>query len=154
MHILKSKIAQLLAMPKYLYNTFSGLVKTSTVILIAVWKTSVSQHHGDPIEGSPETTRTSQNYRIERFKGVLNRSLRMPRSRQISQTANESFRKKQNKQHLLKINTTRFGSRRFGRPTSRQTCTSEANHEDMDSLFPFLTKWEAHKIQLNFFLVQ
>ena len=49
---------------------------------------------------------------------------------------------------------TRFGSRGFGRPTFRQTCTSVVNHTDMDSLFPFLTKWEAHKIKLNFFLVQ
>ena len=49
--------------------------------------------------------------------------------------------------------TTRFGSRGFGRPTFRQTCTSVVNHEDMESLFPFLTKWEAHIIQLNFFLV-
>ena len=52
------------------------------------------------------------------------------------------------------LEETRFGSRRFGRLTFRQACISEANHEDMDSLFPFLTKWEAHIIQLNFFLVQ
>ena len=53
----------------------------------------------------------------------------------------------------IEIIKTRFGSRGFSRPTFRQTCTSGANHEDMDSLFPFLTKWEAHIIQLNFFLV-
>ena len=52
------------------------------------------------------------------------------------------------------IPVTRFGGRGLGRPTFRQTCTSVTNHEDMDSLFPFLTKWEAHIIQLNSFLVQ
>jgi len=46
---------------------------------------------------------------------------------------------------------TRFGGRGFGQPTFWQTCTSVVNHEDMDSLFPFLTKWEAHIIQLNFY---
>ena len=40
----------------------------------------------------------------------------------------------------------RFGGRSFGRPTSWQTCTSVVNHEDMDSLFQFLTKWKAHII--------
>ena len=56
--------------------------------------------------------------------------------------------------HLfLKSTINKVRSRGFGRPTFRQTCTSVANHEDMDSLFPFLTKLEAHIIQLNFFLV-
>ena len=34
----------------------------------------------------------------------------------------------------------------FGRPTFWQICTSVVNHEDMDSLFPFLTKWEVYII--------
>ena len=54
----------------------------------------------------------------------------------------------------LVIIITRFGSRIFGRSTFWETCTSVVNHEDMDSIFPFLTKWEAHIIQVNFFLVQ
>ena len=41
---------------------------------------------------------------------------------------------------------TRFGSRVFGRPTFWQTSTSVVNLEDMDSLFPFLPKREAHII--------
>jgi len=77
---------------------------------------------------------------------------------------------------------TSFGGRGFGRPTFWQACTSVANHEDMDmvgqprryghgwptmkiwtwlanhedmdSSFPFLIKWEAHKMQLNSFPVQ
>ena len=38
--------------------------------LIAVQETGVSQHHGGPIEGPPETLRTSQHYHIEGIKGV------------------------------------------------------------------------------------
>ena len=55
--------------------------------------------------------------------------------------------------NYMEMVKTRFGGRGFGRPTFWQTSTSVANHEDMDSLFPFLTIWEAHIIQLNFFLV-
>ena len=47
---------------------------------------------------------------------------------------------------MLMERLTRFGSRVFGRPTLWQTCTSVVSHEDMDSLFPFLTKLEAHII--------
>ena len=35
----------------------------------------------------------------------------------------------------------KFRSRAFGRPTLWQTCTSAFNYEDMDSIFPFPTKW-------------
>ena len=38
--------------------------------LIGVRETGVSRHHGGPIEGPPETPRTSQQYIIERIKGV------------------------------------------------------------------------------------
>ena len=41
---------------------------------------------------------------------------------------------------------TRFGGRGFGLPTFWQTCTSTVNQEDMDGLFPFIKKWEAHII--------
>ena len=36
----------------------------------AVRETSVSRHHGGPIDGPPETPRASQHYRIEGIKGV------------------------------------------------------------------------------------
>ena len=36
----------------------------------AVRETGVSRHQGGPIEGPPETPRTSQHYRIEEVKGV------------------------------------------------------------------------------------
>ena len=36
----------------------------------AVRETDVSRHQGGPIEGAPETPRTSQHYRIEGIKGV------------------------------------------------------------------------------------
>ena len=72
-------------------------------------------------------------------------------SRQRKQT--QSTRPTATQTCKLNHKTTRFGSRGFGQPTFRQTCTSVVNHEDMDRLFPFLTKWEAHIIQLNFFLV-
>ena len=35
---------------------------------LAVRETGVSRHHGGPIEGPPETPRTSQHYRIEGIK--------------------------------------------------------------------------------------
>ena len=38
--------------------------KTVTDRLIAVRETDVSQHQGGPIEGPPETPRTSQHYRF------------------------------------------------------------------------------------------
>ena len=38
--------------------------------LIAVRETGVSRHQGGPIEGPPETHRTSQHYRIEGIKGL------------------------------------------------------------------------------------
>ena len=41
---------------------------------------------------------------------------------------------------------TRFGGRGLGRPIFRQTCTTVVNHEDMNSLLPLPTKWEAHTI--------
>ena len=44
--------------------------KTVTDRLIAVRETGVSWHHGGPIEGPPETPRTSQHYRIEGIKGI------------------------------------------------------------------------------------
>ena len=44
--------------------------KTATDRLIAVRETSVSRHHAGPIEGHPETLRTSQHYHIEGIKGV------------------------------------------------------------------------------------
>ena len=37
----------------------------SPIRLIAVRETGVSRHHGGPIEGPPETPRTSQDYHIE-----------------------------------------------------------------------------------------
>ena len=39
--------------------------KTSPIRLIAVRETGVSRHQGGPIEGPPETPRTSQHYRTE-----------------------------------------------------------------------------------------
>ena len=39
--------------------------KMSTIRLIAVQETGVSRHQGGPIEGPPETPRTSQHYLIE-----------------------------------------------------------------------------------------
>ena len=51
------------------------------------------------------------------------------------------------------LRTSMLGSQKFSRPTFWETCTSVVNDEDMDNLFPFLMKWEAHIIQLNFFLV-
>jgi len=44
--------------------------KTATDRLIAVRETGASRHHGGPIEGPPETPRTSQYYHIEGTKGV------------------------------------------------------------------------------------
>ena len=38
--------------------------------LIAVRETGVSRHHGDPIEGPPETFPASQHYLIEEIKEV------------------------------------------------------------------------------------
>ena len=38
--------------------------KTTAVRLIAVRETGVSRHHGGPIEGPPETPRTSEHYRL------------------------------------------------------------------------------------------
>ena len=43
----------------------------NTMSYSAVRETSVSLHHGGPIEGPPETPRTSQHYRVEGIKGVL-----------------------------------------------------------------------------------
>ena len=42
--------------------------KTVTDKLIAVRETGVSRHQGGPIEGPPETPRTSQRYRIGGFQ--------------------------------------------------------------------------------------
>ena len=47
------------------------LPKTTAIRRAAVRETSVSRHHGGPIEGPPETRRTSLHYRIEWFKGDL-----------------------------------------------------------------------------------
>ena len=49
---------------KWKYSFLSVDRKTATDRLIAVRETGVSQHQGGPIEGPPETTRTSQHYRI------------------------------------------------------------------------------------------
>ena len=49
-------------------------------------ETSVSWYHGGPIEGSPETPRTLQHYRIEGFKGAPLR-----REAPASRTANIGF---------------------------------------------------------------
>ena len=43
----------------------SVLPKTTAIRRAAVRETSVSRHHGGPIEGPPETPRTSQHYHIE-----------------------------------------------------------------------------------------
>ena len=42
--------------------------KTVTDRLIAVRETGVSRHQGDPIEGPPETPRTSQHYHIKEME--------------------------------------------------------------------------------------
>ena len=49
--------------PKGMETKFSQCKKTAR-------ETGVSRHQGGPIEGPPETPRTSQHYRIERIKGV------------------------------------------------------------------------------------
>ena len=43
--------------------------KTTAIRLIAVRDTSVSEHHGALIDGPHETSRTTQHYRIVKFKG-------------------------------------------------------------------------------------
>jgi len=43
--------------------------RTTSIRRVAVRKASVSRQHGGPIEGPPETPRTSQHYRIQGFKG-------------------------------------------------------------------------------------
>ena len=43
--------------------------KTLAIRRAAVRETSVSRHHGGPIEGPPETPRISLYYRINGFKG-------------------------------------------------------------------------------------
>ena len=43
---------------------------------------------------------------------------------------------------------------RNGRPTFWKTFTFVVNHEDIGSSFPFLSKWEAHIMKVNFFLAQ
>ena len=52
------------------------------------------------------------------------------------------------------IEKKRFGGQGFGWSTLCQTRTSVVKQEDMDSSFPFLSKWEAHIKQLNSLLVQ
>ena len=44
--------------------------KTTAIRRAAVRETGVSRYQGGPIEGPPETSRTSQHYRIEGIKGV------------------------------------------------------------------------------------
>ena len=55
---------------KWKYSFLSVDRKTATDRLIAVRETGVSRHQGGPIEGPPETPRTSQHYRIEGIKGI------------------------------------------------------------------------------------
>ena len=55
---------------KWKYSFLSVDRKNVTDRLIAVRETGVSRHQGGQIEGPPETTRTSQHYRIEGIKGV------------------------------------------------------------------------------------
>ena len=43
--------------------------KTTAIRRIAVKETSVSRHHGNPIEGLSESRRISQYYRIKVFMG-------------------------------------------------------------------------------------
>ena len=57
----------------------------------AVRQTSVSRHHGGPNEGSLEASPTSQHYRIEGFKGVLNWAPIMPREASVLDIGCEFF---------------------------------------------------------------
>ena len=49
--------------------------KTATDRLIAVRETGVSWDQGGPIEGPPETPRTSQHYHIEEIKGIKEKEI-------------------------------------------------------------------------------
>ena len=55
---------------KWKHSFLSEDRKTATDRLIAVRETGVFRHQGSPIEGSPETPRTSLHYRIDGIKGV------------------------------------------------------------------------------------
>ena len=53
---------------KWKYSFLSVDRKTATDRLIAVRETGVSRHQGGPIEGPPETPRTSQHYPIKEME--------------------------------------------------------------------------------------
>ena len=57
----------------------------------AVREASVSRYNGGPIEGSPETPRTSQHYHFEGLKGALNWSPIMPRDPSLSDSQCKFF---------------------------------------------------------------
>ena len=66
----------------YVYNIYTFIyiyiaphvpgLKTAAIRRTAVRQTGVSRHYEGPVEVSPETSRTSQHYRIEGLMGAYN----------------------------------------------------------------------------------
>ena len=63
-------------------------VQTEEKLLQSKRLASLGNYWG-PIEGSPETPCITKHYRIEGFKGALNRTIIMPRDAIVSRRAKE-----------------------------------------------------------------